>query len=136
MKNSNAGQKTILCVDDVPQNLELLGSLLEGRYRIKVAISGERALQILTSAELPDLILLDVVMPGLSGWDVCRAIKADPRLAGIPVVFLTAKADEEDVQAGLQLGAAAFIAKPVLPETLRALVENCINGLPKDRPQA
>jgi putative two-component system response regulator len=127
MTNPQPGLKTILCVDDVPQNLELLGSLLEGRYRIKVAISGERALKILANGDLPDLILLDVVMPGLSGWDVCGIIKEDPRLAGIPVVFLTGKTDPEDLQAGIRLGAVASISKPVLPETLLAMVEKCLN---------
>lgn len=127
MTNSQSGLKTILCVDDVPQNLELLGSLLVGRYRIKVAITGERALQILANGDLPDLILLDVVMPGLSGWDVCGIIKADPRLAAIPVVFLTGKTDPEDLRAGIRLGAVASIPKPVLPETLLALVETCMN---------
>lgn len=113
---------TILCVDDTPENLEILGGLLSGQYNVKVAPSGERALRILAAQNKPDLILLDVMMPGISGWDVCKAIKSDPLLRHIPVVFLTAKAEIEDEQHGLELGAIDYITKPISPPILLARV--------------
>jgi putative two-component system response regulator len=84
-------KSSLLLVDDAPENLELIGGLLGDLYKVKVAASGERALKILSGDDLPDLILLDVMMPGLSGWDVCRAIKTESRLKDIPIIFLTAK---------------------------------------------
>ena len=79
---------TILAVDDSPDNLWLLSGLLKDLYRIKLCGSGEKALQIIGEDSLPDLILLDVMMPGLSGHEVCRQLKADPRTAHIPIIFL------------------------------------------------
>ena len=114
---------TILVVDDTPVNLELLGSLLGGIYRIKIANSGERALKILEDQELPDLILLDVLMPGLLGWDICINIKSNPKLKDIPVIFLTSKVEIEDEKKGFELGAVDYISKPINPVTLLARVK-------------
>ena len=113
---------TVLLVDDAPENIELIGGLLSLHYRVKVASSGERALKMLSSGDPPDLILLDVVMPGISGWDVCRAIKAQPHLQHIPVIFLTARADMKDEREGLELGAVDYITKPISPPILMARV--------------
>lgn len=118
-----AVKSSILLVDDAPENLELMGELLSDHYKVRVAISGERALQILEGDALPDLILLDVMMPNLSGWDVCAMIKASPRLKHIPVIFLTAKSQEADEQIGLELGAVDYITKPINPAVLMARVD-------------
>ena len=113
---------TILVVDDVPENLELMAALLsqEG-WRVRVANSGERALR-LVHAYPPDLILLDIMMPEVDGYEVCREIKADPRTAHIPVIFMTAKAEVEDETYGLGLGAEDYIVKPISPPIVVARV--------------
>ena len=106
-------QQTVLVVDDTPENLTLMHGLLRDRYRVKVANSGERALQILSDGPAPDLVLLDVVMPGMGGFEACRRLKADPRTAHIPVIFLTSKAEIEDEQQGFDAGAVDYIVKPI-----------------------
>ena len=113
---------TVLLVDDSPGNLVLLSGLLNGLYRVKLAADGDKALEIVRGAQPPDLILLDVMMPGLSGFDVCRALKADPATRDIPVIFLTALGSVEDEQRGLALGAVDYIAKPVNPPVVLARV--------------
>jgi adenylate cyclase len=104
---------TILVVDDTPANVQLLGDVLGAEYRTKAATSGERALRIAQSDDAPDLILLDVMMPGMSGHEVCRLLKADPRTAGIPVIFVTAMNEVDDETHGLELGAVDYITKPI-----------------------
>ena len=123
MNNSDLCDSTILVVDDSPENLELMGGLLSDLYRIKVASSGSRALKILENDVLPDLILLDVMMPDLNGWDVCRAIKSNLRLAEIVVIFLTAKTSSDDEKLGFDLGAIDYISKPINPATLLSRVK-------------
>jgi len=113
---------TVLAVDDSPDNLWLLSGLLKDLYRVKLCGSGEKALQILQDDTLPDLILLDVMMPGLSGHDVCRRIKSAPRTANIPIIFLTAMSSTADEEQGLALGAADFITKPINPPIVLARV--------------
>lgn len=115
-------RQTILVVDDTPENLALMHGLLRGRYRVKVARSGERALQVVAADPVPDLILLDVEMPGLRGFDVCRRLKADARTAQIPVIFLTARAEIADEQAGFDAGAVDYIVKPISPPIVLARV--------------
>ncbi len=122
MNNSDLRDSTVLVVDDSPENLELMGGLLGDLYRVKVANSGSRALKILESDVLPDLILLDVMMPDLSGWDVCRTIKSTKRFAEIAVIFLTAKTSHEDEKLGFDLGAVDYISKPINPATLLSRV--------------
>lgn len=112
----------ILAVDDSPDNLWVLSGLLKEKYRVKLAGSGEKALDIAQGDTLPDLVLLDVMMPGLSGHEVCRRLKASPRTRHIPVIFLTAMTGTADETAGLDLGAADFITKPVNPPVLLARV--------------
>jgi len=118
----NQDKPTILIVDDTPDNIMLLSRLLKDRYNTKVANNGSLALQIAQSTPGLDLILLDVMMPGLDGYDTCRQLKANPATAGIPVIFLTAKNQVEDEALGLSLGAADYIAKPVSPPILFARV--------------
>lgn len=104
---------TVLVVDDAPENLQILNALLKGHYRVKVANNGERALRLLQDDPLPDLILLDVVMPGIDGYEVCRRIKAEPRTASLPVVFVTSRTETADEAIGLELGAVDYITKPI-----------------------
>ncbi|HHJ1300086.1 two-component system response regulator [Pseudomonas sp. P1B16] len=117
---------TVLVVDDTPDNLMLIADLLRNRYRVKAANSGEKALRLLQGDALPDLILLDIMMPGLSGYDVAKQLKRAPRTRNIPIIFLTAMAAAEDEIRGLGLGAADYITKPIIPPVLLARVETQI----------
>ncbi|MEX8520131.1 MAG: response regulator [Leptothrix sp. (in: b-proteobacteria)] len=112
---------TILVVDDTPANIALLSEVLKADYRVKVATSGERALTLI-AAEKPDLILLDIMMPDLSGYQVCERLKADVTTRSIPIIFVTAMGDTEDEERGLALGAVDYIAKPISPPIVRARV--------------
>lgn len=114
---------TILIVDDTPDNLALLTELLKLLYRVKAARSGEKALQIATSDDPPDLILLDVMMPGLSGFDVCRRLRELPQTRDIPVIFITALGTADDEIHGLELGAVDYITKPINPPTVLMRVD-------------
>jgi putative two-component system response regulator len=116
-------RSTVLVVDDSPQNLSLMVGLLCDRYEVRVARSGQQALEIARSNLPPDLILLDVVMPEMDGHAVCRQLKAQPRTADIPVIFLTSKNEVEDEQQGFALGAADYIAKPISAPILLARVK-------------
>jgi len=118
---------TILIVDDSPDNISLLSSLLKGIYRVKVATTGEKALEIVAADDAPDLILLDIMMPGLDGYETCRRLKANPLSAGIPVIFLTAKTGEIDEEKGLELGAEDYIQKPPSPAILKARIRTHLN---------
>lgn len=115
---------TILVVDDTPDNLALLSSLLNVDYQVKVARSGDKALKIAASASPPDLILLDIMMPEMDGYEVCRRLKTAPETRNIPVIFLTAKAEARDEQAGFELGAVDYITKPISPSIVMARVKN------------
>ncbi|MCB1777197.1 MAG: two-component system response regulator [Candidatus Competibacteraceae bacterium] len=115
-------RQTLLIVDDTPDNITLLSGLLKNRYRIKVATEGERALKIAAVDPPPDLILLDIMMPGMDGYQVCQRLKANPYTADIPVIFLTAKAQIEDEEKGLEFGAADYITKPISPPVVLARV--------------
>jgi two-component system sensor histidine kinase/response regulator len=117
-----ASKATLLAIDDVPDNLDVLVELLGDEYLVKVATSGERALKSLESGKIPDLILLDVMMPEMDGFEVCRRIKANPVTAGIPVIFLTAMSEAADVTRGFELGAVDFVSKPADPPILRARI--------------
>jgi putative two-component system response regulator len=122
MTVNSKDKPTILIVDDTPDNLMLLSRLLKDRYNTKVANNGSTALQIAAAAPGLDLILLDVMMPGLDGYDTCRQLKANPATSDIPVIFLTAKNQVEDEAMGLSLGAVDYIAKPISPPILFARV--------------
>lgn len=118
-----ADKATILVVDDTPDNLSLMSGLLKDDYKVKIATNGEKALQIARSDNPPDLILLDIMMPGLSGYEVISELKRDGRTKDIPVIFLTAMSEMEDEKKGLELGAVDFIIKPISPPIVRARVE-------------
>ncbi len=115
-------RQTILIVDDTPDNIMLLSRLLKDKYHTKVATNGSTALQIAQATPGLDLILLDVMMPGVDGYETCRQLKADPKTAGIPVIFLTAKSQVEDEAMGLTLGAVDYLTKPISPPILFARV--------------
>ena len=115
---------TVLVVDDTPSNLSLMTDLLEADYRIKVASTGARALKIAKADDPPDLILLDVMMPELDGYDVCRQLKADPVTRDIPVIFMTARNEIRDEQAGLAMGAVDYFTKPISPPIMLMRVKN------------
>ncbi|MEW6164246.1 MAG: two-component system response regulator [Pseudomonadota bacterium] len=115
---------TVLVVDDTPDNLSLMSGLLKDTYKVKVANNGEKALKIAQAAPPPDLVLLDIMMPGLSGHDVIRELKANPATRDIPVIFLTAMSEVEDEKKGLEMGAVDYITKPVSPPIVMARVAN------------
>ena len=102
----------ILIVDDIPQNISVLNELLKEHYQVFAATSGERALKISRSENPPDLILLDVMMPEMDGYEVCKSLKADPETKDIPVIFVTARGDVEDETRGLSFGAVDYLTKP------------------------
>ncbi|BDT61144.1 two-component system response regulator [Massilia varians] len=111
----------ILAVDDEASNLQLLRQILQDHYRLLFAKDGARALE-LARQELPDLVLLDVMMPGMSGYEVCAALKAHPETAALPVIFVTALTDTADELEGFEAGAVDYITKPVSPPIVRARV--------------
>ncbi|MDA8448044.1 response regulator [Paracidovorax valerianellae] len=113
---------TVLVVDDTPDNLTLMGTLLRDHYHVKVANQGEKALRIAQSSPPPDLILLDIMMPGIDGYEVCRQLKAHPQSRDIPVIFLTARSTSDDERTGLAAGAVDYITKPISPPILLARV--------------
>jgi putative two-component system response regulator len=112
---NTADRSVILVVDDTPQNLQLMSALLSEHYKVQVSISGEKALRLMESGPLPDLVLLDILMPGMDGYEVCRRMRADPRMQQVPVIFVTAKSDSADEEEGLELGAVDYITKPISP---------------------
>ncbi|OZB11408.1 MAG: two-component system response regulator, partial [Marinobacter sp. 34-60-7] len=116
-------KKTLLIVDDEPVNLNVLRTILSDDYELLFAKDGQRALT-LANAERPDLILLDIMMPAQSGYEVCAALKASSATRAIPVIFVTALSDVDDEARGLELGAADYITKPVNPAIVRARVRN------------
>lgn len=113
---------TVLVVDDIPTNIELLSGILHEAYQVKAAINGDRALKLARAETPPDLILLDVMMPGMSGYEVCKQLKADPATRQIPVIFVTAKTEMNDELQGLALGAVDYITKPFNPVIVEARV--------------
>lgn len=114
---------TILVVDDEITNIEVINEAICDDYEVSFATSGEEALQIMETVT-PDLVLLDVVMPGLKGFDVCRHIKSHPLLADVPVIFITGLEDSEDEARGLEIGAIDYVTKPINPAILRHRVRN------------
>lgn len=118
-----AGRPTILVVDDTPDNIQLVSDLLKDDYTVKVATSGAKALQI-CRPHPPDLVLLDIMMPEMDGFEVMRRLRDDPATAGVPVIFLTALADSRHEEQGFALGAVDYITKPISPATLLARVRS------------
>jgi putative two-component system response regulator len=118
------GRATILVVDDTPGILSLMNSLLEDDYKVKIANGGEKALKIVASDSPPDLILLDIMMPGMDGYEVCRRLKRDPKTMNIPVIFFSGMSDMEDEKKGLELGAVDYVTKPISMPIVMARVKN------------
>ena len=125
-----AARATILVIDDSPDSLALMSGLLKDIYRVKVATHGDMGLQVALSAQPPDLILLDIMMPEVDGYEVCRQLKANPASCTIPVIFITATSDAADEQKGFALGAVDYITKPVSPPILLARVATTSHSRP------
>ena len=123
MATVSSEKKVILVVDDIPDNIQLLSGLLKADYKVKAAISGKKALSIANATPHPDLILLDVVMPEMDGYEVCRQLKNNPVTSKIPVIFVTAKTQNEDEEKGLKLGAVDYITKPVNHSIVKARIK-------------
>ncbi len=124
--NKASNKPMILVVDDVPTNVQILAEALHGLYRIKVASNGNDALDIAQREPHPDLILLDVMMPEMDGFEVCRRLKADLRTQKIPVIFATAMSSMSDEEQGLNLGAVDYITKPFVIPIAKARIRNHI----------
>ena len=115
--------KVILIVDDTPANLDVLAEVLSPLYQVLGATSGARALEIAASVPVLDMILLDVMMPGMDGYEVLRRLQQTPRLAHIPVIFITALSSSQDEERGLELGAVDYVSKPFNPATVLARIK-------------
>lgn len=122
MSNPESKQ-TILVVDDAPVNIALLTNILSPTYKVKAVTSGEKAIEIARKKPQPDLILLDIIMPGMNGYEVCEILKRDAGTASIPVIFITARTTTEDEQHGLELGAVDYITKPISPAIVLVRVQ-------------
>lgn len=117
-------KETILVVDDSAFNLRMLENELQDRYRVLTARSGAEALSVIGRGQIPDLILLDVVMPDMDGYEVCRLLKGDPDTRDIPVIFITSMDGEDDEERGLLVGAIDYIRKPYSLSILRVRIQN------------
>ncbi len=115
-------KQTILVVDDTPDNIDVLSGILRPDYKVKAALNGEKALKIAETEPQPDIILLDIMMPDMDGYEVCKKLKSNPVTAKIPIIFVTAKTEVEDEQKGFELGAVDYITKPVSPPIVQARV--------------
>ena len=120
-------KQRILVVDDTPGNIKILNDLLKSEYSISIATNGRDALEFANSENRPDLILLDIMMSGMDGYEVCRRLKESAITRNIPVLFVTAKGDIEDEKMGLDLGAVDYITKPISPPIVISRVRNHIN---------
>ena len=120
-------RETILVVDDDPVNIGILAEILGTEYRVTFAANGVDALSAAVAQPQPGLILLDVVMPGMDGHEVCRRLQADLRTRGIPIIFLTAQSDVSDEEFGLKLGAVDYLHKPCHPAIVHQRVCNHLN---------
>ncbi len=116
-------RQTILVVDDTPENIDILSGILRQNYKVKAALNGERALKIANAEQQPDMVLLDIMMPGMDGYEVCRQLKANPRTRHIPIIFITTKDQQEDEENGFELGAVDYINKPITPAIVEARVK-------------
>ena len=120
----NQPRPLVLIVDDNKENIQVLGNLLRSsNYRIAIATNGQQAL-FYVNKTLPDLILLDIMMPGMDGYEVCKVLKNDRKTCNIPIIFLTAMAEEQDEARGLALGAVDYMTKPFSPELVKVRVNN------------
>ncbi|MGF1755824.1 response regulator, partial [Vibrio makurazakiensis] len=127
MDQKTVAKPIILVVDDIPDNIHTLSGILNDNFKIKAATSGEKALKIAATSPKPHLILLDIMMPEMDGYEVCQRLKSNPVTADIPVIFVTAKTDVVDEQKGFALGAVDYITKPVSPPIVKARVATHIS---------
>ena len=118
----NAEMKIVLLVDDEPANIQIVNSILKDTYKIRIATNGAKALDLANQAPAPDLVLLDVMMPGMDGYEVCRRLKASAGTREIPVIFLTGQTEVDDETRGFEVGAVDYIHKPFSPAVVKARV--------------
>src|SRR5271157_285496 len=116
-------KKTVLLVDDAPANIQVVNSILKDIYKIRIATNGPKALELARVAPPPDLVLLDVMMPEMDGYEVCTRLKSDPDTREIPVIFLTGQTEVEDETRGFDVGAVDYIHKPFSPAVVKARVQ-------------
>ena len=116
-------RKTVLLVDDAPENIQVVNSILKDIYKIRIATNGPKALDLAKADPLPDLVLLDVMMPGMDGYEVCQRLKSDPATREIPVIFLTGQTEVADETRGFEVGAVDYIHKPFSPAVVKARVQ-------------
>lgn len=116
----------VLVVDDTPDNVELLHTILRDDYKVRVATDGDKGIELAARDPRPDIILLDIMMPGISGYEVIRRLKEDAVTTAIPVIFITAKSQVEDEHKGLTLGAVDYVTKPFDPDIVKARVKTHI----------
>lgn len=116
--------QTILIIDDEVTNITVLNELLQSEYNVLFAKDGKTGIRLAASAGRPDLILLDIIMPELDGYEVIRLLKSDESTNNIPVIFITAKGEEEDEARGFELGAVDYIAKPFKPVVVKARIKS------------
>ena len=120
----SAEKKVVLLVDDTPENIQIVNAILKDHYRIRIATNGAKALDLVHSDPVPDLILLDVLMPEMDGFEVCLRLKLDPATRDIPVIFLTGRTEVEDETKGFEVGGVDYIHKPFSQAVVRARVQN------------
>jgi phosphoserine phosphatase RsbU/P len=116
-------KKVVLVVDDAPANIRVVNEILHGAYKVRVAMNGAKALELAHGTPAPDLVLLDVIMPGMDGYEVCTRLKADPATRDIPVIFLTGQTEIQDETSGFEVGAVDYIHKPFSPAIVAARVQ-------------
>jgi sigma-B regulation protein RsbU (phosphoserine phosphatase) len=116
-------KKTVLLVDDAPENIQIVNSILKDIYKIRIATNGPKALELAKADPPPDLVLLDVMMPGMDGYEVCTRLKSDPATREIPVIFLTGQTEVADETRGFEVGAVDYIHKPFSPAVVKARVQ-------------
>lgn len=124
--STHPAQKLILIVDDTPTNIGVISGALKDFFRTKIATNGEKGLALANAEEKPDLILLDIMMPGIDGYEVCTRLKANPATAEIPVIFLTGQTGADDETRGFECGAVDYIHKPFSPAVVKARVRSHI----------
>jgi serine phosphatase RsbU (regulator of sigma subunit) len=115
-------KKTVLVVDDTPSNIQTINSILKELYKVRIATNGSKALELVKAAPVPDLVLLDVMMPDMNGYEVCAHFKTDPETRDIPVIFLTGQTEIEDETRGFEAGAVDYVHKPFSPAVVKARV--------------
>lgn len=119
-------KQTVLVVDDAPANIQVVNSILKDTYKVRIATNGAKALELVRTSPRPDLILLDVMMPDIDGFEACRRLKANPKLVDVPVIFITSKNEDEYEETGFSVGASDFIHKPINAPILMARVKTHI----------